>query len=246
MKFPCLIMYVAAIVLSGCNGGGGGSPGSGDRLPTPQNVSAVAGYQSVTLTWDPVASATGYSIYAATSAGAPIAGLTPVDVSAPTLVDNALPNWQTRYYRVTAHVGGRESEPSVEVTAMPTGGYLVAHVTDGSCGGGLGWGAPAETVFASTGGRPSPACGGPPLVGGEEDRVGVHARAPGYDAPPGAYSGWKTMDKGRANEGNRGDVNVSCSKNTPCNWYPASPSRSTSIHLPTGSTIQYSRTPCFS
>lgn len=127
MKNLRRVAYLGAIVFSGCSGRGNKK----DPVAIPQNVAATAGYQTATVTWDAVADATGYSVYVATTPSAPIESITPVELTTTTHVETALANWQTRYYRVTARIASRESEPSAEVSAMPNGGYLVAHRTDG-------------------------------------------------------------------------------------------------------------------
>ena len=104
----------------------------------PQNVAARGGDRTVTLTWNPVAGASHYNVYYATESGirpgnyrdfqnGRRAGLVQSGVSI-----GDLANGTHYYFIVTAIVGGVESGPSAEITAMPqvSGGPAVS----GYCG----------------------------------------------------------------------------------------------------------------
>ncbi len=98
---------------------------SSATLATPQNVAAVAGNASATITWNPVSGATGYRIYYASEANILINNIASFDDG--TRVDNAtsprvisnLRNGETYYFVVTAIQAERESVASSEVSATP-------------------------------------------------------------------------------------------------------------------------------
>lgn len=110
-----------ALVLVSCGGGGGGS-----SVPTtpaaavpgvPMAVSAVAGSNTVTLGWGPVASATKYNIYRSTTAG------TEMKISSSNTTsysDTGLANGSLYYYVVTAANSKGEGGKSSEVSATPS------------------------------------------------------------------------------------------------------------------------------
>jgi mono/diheme cytochrome c family protein len=110
----------------------------GAPLPTqpPAGLKAIAGNNSVTLTWNPSLGATNYSVKRATASGGPY---TPVaGLSGTTYTDTGLINGTTYYY---------------VVTAMSAAGYaLTAVATDGS---GLGSAsAPVHIVVNAGSGLP--------------------------------------------------------------------------------------------
>lgn len=92
-------------------------------VPTaPQNLDAVAGNGTVSLSWDAPASnggwpITGYKIYRGTSEGAEV--LLAVLGNATTYVDNAVVNDQTYYYRVSAVSTMGEGAQTGSVDATP-------------------------------------------------------------------------------------------------------------------------------
>ena len=93
----------------------------------PAEVTAVAGDQSVRLTWTAVPEGDGYYAYWSLSPGihpataASYLGFASVE-GAPVLVVEGLENDQEHYFVVTVSCGGAESAPSVEVTATPRPG----------------------------------------------------------------------------------------------------------------------------
>ena len=86
---------------------------------TPTQVSATPGDAIVSLTWNAVATATGYNVYRATVpdqwGNAPLA----TGVAAPPFADHSVHNTTTYYYRVSATNDGGESRRSREVNATP-------------------------------------------------------------------------------------------------------------------------------
>lgn len=154
ISFPrgLLVVFILSALIS-CGGGGGGnstpSPitsSSAVSLPAssannsalssaansstavfaaPQNVAAVPGNGSVTISWNPVVGATGYRIYYASEATILIASIASFDDG--TRVDNAtsphtisnLRNDETYYFVVTALNGEQETGASSEVSATP-------------------------------------------------------------------------------------------------------------------------------
>lgn len=98
---------------------------SSATLAAPQNLAAVAGNASVTITWNPVNGATGYRIYYASEANILINNITSFDdgtrvdnVTSPRVINN-LRNGETYYFVVTAIQADRESVASSEVSATP-------------------------------------------------------------------------------------------------------------------------------
>jgi len=82
-------------------------------------VQATAGDTEVTLTWDPLAGATGYNLYWATAPGVTTATGTKVPGATSPYVQTALANGTTYYYIVTAANALGEGVASTEVSATP-------------------------------------------------------------------------------------------------------------------------------
>lgn len=86
----------------------------------PTGVSATAGDAAVTITWNPVAGATSYNIYYATSSGVTkTTGTKITNTTSPRLV-SALSNGIIYFFVVTAVNANGESVESLEVNATPT------------------------------------------------------------------------------------------------------------------------------
>jgi predicted phage tail protein len=90
----------------------------------PQNLTAVAGNDNVTLTWHPPASdggspVTGYKIYYGTSSGNYTTNITVGNVTNYTITN--LTNGQKYYFAVSAINGAGEGARSNEVSATPVG-----------------------------------------------------------------------------------------------------------------------------
>lgn len=106
---------------------GGESPPSGEVSATPllsllpaapTGVKATASNQAVTITWDPVPSATSYRVYWDVVPGATTTDSSLACTSSP-CTHPSLTNGTAYYYAVTAFIGGEESGLSAEVTATP-------------------------------------------------------------------------------------------------------------------------------
>lgn len=120
----------ASVVSSAINSSIGNSIASSSAASTgalaaPQNVAVIPANGAVTLSWNPVAGATGYNIYFASEPNILIANIASFDdgtqlqnVSSPRVI-NALRNDETYYFVVTAVSAGIESVASTEVSATP-------------------------------------------------------------------------------------------------------------------------------
>jgi fibronectin type 3 domain-containing protein len=109
----------------------GGSPNSNEvsTIPAatgtvpaaPTGLVATPANNSVGLTWNTSAGATGYSVYRGTSPGgeAATAIATP---STNSFTDNGVTNGTTYYYKVTARNAAGTSAASAEINATPTAG----------------------------------------------------------------------------------------------------------------------------
>lgn len=114
-----------ASLLSSVSSSVSSSMSSATASGAPQNLAAVPGNTAVTLTWNPVAGATGYRIYYASEAGILINSIASFDdgtqlqnVTSPQVI-NGLRNNQTYYFVVTAMTANSESTASAEVSATP-------------------------------------------------------------------------------------------------------------------------------
>lgn len=83
-----------------------------NQLPAPQNVTATGGSSQITLSWDAVDGAAGYTIQRAASSGGPYMDLT-TGVSGTAYADTGLGDGETWHYQVAAQGG----EPTAPVSA---------------------------------------------------------------------------------------------------------------------------------
>ncbi|MGD0731538.1 MAG: hypothetical protein ABR956_09745, partial [Terracidiphilus sp.] len=91
---------------------------SPSAVATPQNVSAVAGNQIVTLSWPPVTGAVNYTVERGTSSGGPYTTL--ATACSPGYTDLAVSNGTTYYYVVAAvNTSGQPSSLSTPLAATP-------------------------------------------------------------------------------------------------------------------------------
>ncbi len=93
----------------------------GTAPSTPTNVSATAGNEEITISWDSVTGATYYNIYWSTSAGVTKETGTKISTFTSPYTHTGLTNDTTYYYVVTAENSYGESDESDEVSATPCG-----------------------------------------------------------------------------------------------------------------------------
>ncbi|GFE58581.1 fibronectin type III domain-containing protein [Geobacter sp. AOG1] len=89
-------------------------------VPAAPVVSAVAGMNQVTVSWNGVSGATSYNIYWSTTAGVTPATGTKIANATSPYVQTGLTAGTTYYYVVTAVNSVGESAPSAQVSAIPT------------------------------------------------------------------------------------------------------------------------------
>lgn len=124
-----LLLAAAALSIPACgkdrdsSSGGGGAPPPGGPppagvLPAPTNIVATPQDRQITLTWDAVAGATGYTIRSATDQGGPY-GLVEHNFPGTLFIDDTLDNGTTYYYVITTVNSAGEGPQSPEVSATP-------------------------------------------------------------------------------------------------------------------------------
>jgi len=86
--------------------------------PAPEGLMVVGGNNHVSLRWNPVPSATGYTVKRATRHGGPYAEIS-ANQTGPLYTDDSKANGATYYYVVSARNGSGEGPNSAEVYAMP-------------------------------------------------------------------------------------------------------------------------------
>jgi len=116
------------------NGGTGGVAGGGGSGPINADLvlTALAANRSVGLEWDPVEGATSYRIYFAE--GAPVTSastMVEVDAARATWVHRALTNGTEYHYAISAVGAVNETALSAEVTATPTGEWVLEEFGSG-------------------------------------------------------------------------------------------------------------------
>jgi len=113
-----LIYLLAALTLvTGCSSSGSPGGGGGNPPSAPTGLTATAGNQQVSLSWNASAGATSYNVKRGTASGGPYA-----TVSSPTATsynDTGLTNGTTYYYVVSAVNSYGESGNSSEASAKP-------------------------------------------------------------------------------------------------------------------------------
>jgi len=98
---------------------GGGSNDAADNT-SPQNVMAIPGNGQVTLYWDNVADASGYSLYWSSTPSINLATASKVENVTPGHVQTQLTNETPYYFVLTATIASVASAASEEVSAIPS------------------------------------------------------------------------------------------------------------------------------
>jgi fibronectin type 3 domain-containing protein len=88
-------------------------------LSAPTGLTATAGNEKVTLTWNAVPGAMGYNVYRSTTPGSGYTKINSVPIDTTSYEDTEVSNGETYYYHVKAVKNGVESEAPVEVDAEP-------------------------------------------------------------------------------------------------------------------------------
>jgi fibronectin type 3 domain-containing protein len=115
--FPVCCCAVIVLYLGGCAAyGGGGNSGGGAAPAAPSGVAATAGNAQVNLTWNAVASATGYYVKRSTTSGTEAQIATP---STNSYSDSTVTNGTKYFYVVSAYNTYGQSGNSTEVSATP-------------------------------------------------------------------------------------------------------------------------------
>lgn len=116
----------ASIISSSSAASSVNSSATGTQLAAPQNLKVTPGNATATLSWNPVANASGYHIYYATEANIIPKNISAFDngtwiknVAAPYTIAN-LQNGETYYFVVTAVNANQESAPSLELSTTPS------------------------------------------------------------------------------------------------------------------------------
>ena len=89
-----------------------------DNSPRPQNVTATPGNAKITLSWNAVSDATGYTVQRSAASGGPYTTIAS-GVTATSYLDTGLVNGTTYYYVVVATNGSGVSPDSAEASATP-------------------------------------------------------------------------------------------------------------------------------
>ncbi len=111
----------------GINGGGGTGV-----INAALTLTALAANRSVGLEWDPVAGATSYRIYSAQGAAATTADtMVEVEGTRATWVHRALTNGTEYHYAISAVDGTGESALSADISATPTGEWVLEEFGSG-------------------------------------------------------------------------------------------------------------------
>ena len=119
--FVLMIVIAAALTACGGSGGGGGGGGDGDAIEIPSNVTATAGNQQVTLSWDSASGAQSYNVYWSTSNTVSPESVNKISgIVSGGIVHDGLTNGTPYYYVVTTITVDGESDASDMVSATPS------------------------------------------------------------------------------------------------------------------------------
>lgn len=129
MKKHTFLVWISIValmlLLASCGaGGGGGGSDTGESTDTaapsaPTGVSATAGDNQVTISWDSVSGATSYNIYWSTTTGVTKTTGTKISNATSPYVHTSLTNGTTYYYVVTAVNSYGDSSESSQLSATP-------------------------------------------------------------------------------------------------------------------------------
>ena len=113
---PLVYLCISALFLASCADGLNNTDNS--QVRTPQNLIANPGARTVDLNWQGDPAATSYTVYWEVSRAVESKEEANTEtVSIPHFEHTQLTNGATYYYRVSAHVGSKESELSEQVQA---------------------------------------------------------------------------------------------------------------------------------
>lgn len=162
-------------------------------IPVPQNVKAAVTPAGVTVTWDPVVGAEGYTVWRATSPDGPYVAIAG-PVSNTSVVDTALPfGATTLYYEVRAQTSQGISDPSppVGVALGSVGGSGMGNTTGNSVPDSAGEGAAggSGTSGNGTGGNIAPPPNGNPEKGSAAGKPGTGSEVGGGTGDGGLPAG---------------------------------------------------------
>lgn len=111
-----------AVAAGGSPPGAGGAPSG---LMPATGVETLAGSATIGLDWDPVDGATGYRVYWSETPGVTPAGASGSAEAQPGWIHEGLSNGTTYYYVVVALDGSGQADPSTEVSATPSGEFVL-------------------------------------------------------------------------------------------------------------------------
>lgn len=116
-----VLVTISLLFFGGCGGGSNNSPNITETksLTAPENITADAGKNRVTLSWSNVPSATSFNLYYSTSAGVTKHSTKLSDVHSMFIMRD-LPNGTPYYFSVAAVGPSGEGSLSAEVSATPS------------------------------------------------------------------------------------------------------------------------------
>jgi len=100
-------------------------------VSAPTGVTATAGFEQVTISWNAVKDATSYHIYWAPAPGAATTDGTRITGVTSPYIHTGLTNGTKYYYVVVAENASGESSPSTEASATPFAGWIQTQINPG-------------------------------------------------------------------------------------------------------------------
>lgn len=98
------------------------------KTKSPVNVSTVAAFEQVTISWNEVQAATAYNIYWSNSSGVTKTTSTKISGVTSPYIHSGLTNGTKYYYAVAAEGANGESALSTEVSAVPFAGWIQTQI----------------------------------------------------------------------------------------------------------------------